>query len=84
MTVDGFTDPSNSERFCLGLLSNVNRNAAVELTRRHIGNVPTLVPPPEDTGIPSTKGCRTQMRRGGSVAQCVVTALALRSQDTGL
>ncbi|XP_059421026.1 mothers against decapentaplegic homolog 3-like isoform X2 [Carassius carassius] len=30
-------DPSNAERFCLGLLSNVNRNAAVELTRRHIG-----------------------------------------------
>lgn len=38
LTVDGFTDPSNSERFCLGLLSNVNRNSAVELTRRHIGN----------------------------------------------
>ncbi|KFM08323.1 Mothers against decapentaplegic 3, partial [Aptenodytes forsteri] len=37
MTVDGFTDPSNSERFCLGLLSNVNRNTSVELTRRHIG-----------------------------------------------
>uniref|UniRef100_A0AAY4BSW8 Mothers against decapentaplegic homolog n=1 Tax=Denticeps clupeoides TaxID=299321 RepID=A0AAY4BSW8_9TELE len=37
LTVDGFTDPSNAERFCLGLLSNVNRNAAVELTRRHIG-----------------------------------------------
>uniref|UniRef100_A0A8D3CQX7 Mothers against decapentaplegic homolog n=1 Tax=Scophthalmus maximus TaxID=52904 RepID=A0A8D3CQX7_SCOMX len=37
LTVDGFTDPSNSERFCLGLLSNVNRNASVELTRRHIG-----------------------------------------------
>lgn len=31
------TDPSNSERFCLGLLSNVNRNATVEMTRRHIG-----------------------------------------------
>lgn len=46
MTVDGFTDPSNSERFCLGLLSNVNRNAAVELTRRHIGNAP-----------PHTHGC---------------------------
>lgn len=39
LTVDGFTDPSNSERFCLGLLSNVNRNSAVELTRRHIGTV---------------------------------------------
>uniref|UniRef100_A0A8C6LC65 Mothers against decapentaplegic homolog n=1 Tax=Nothobranchius furzeri TaxID=105023 RepID=A0A8C6LC65_NOTFU len=37
LTVDGFTDPSNSERFCLGLLSNVNRNTAVEVTRRHIG-----------------------------------------------
>lgn len=30
-------DPSNSERFCLGLLSNVNRNTVVEQTRRHIG-----------------------------------------------
>lgn len=39
LTVDGFTDPSNSERFCLGLLSNVNRNSAVELTRRHIGMI---------------------------------------------
>ncbi|KAJ1527041.1 hypothetical protein ONE63_008582 [Megalurothrips usitatus] len=37
VTVDGFTDPSNSERFCLGLLSNVNRNSVVEQTRRHIG-----------------------------------------------
>lgn len=39
LTVDGFTDPSNSKRFCLGLLSNINRNSAVELTRRHIGIV---------------------------------------------
>jgi len=39
LTVDGFTDPSNSERFCLGLLSNVNRNATVEMTRRHIGKI---------------------------------------------
>lgn len=39
LTVDGFTDPSNSERFCLGLLSNVNRNATVEMTRRHIGTM---------------------------------------------
>ncbi|XP_053214571.1 mothers against decapentaplegic homolog 2-like [Panonychus citri] len=37
LTVDGFTDPSSSERFCLGLLSNVNRTALVEQTRRHIG-----------------------------------------------
>ncbi|XP_044738363.1 mothers against decapentaplegic homolog 3 [Chrysoperla carnea] len=37
VTVDGFTDPSNSERFCLGLLSNVNRNTVVEQIRRHIG-----------------------------------------------
>lgn len=35
--VDGFTDPSNSGRFCLGLLSNVNRNSTIENTRRHIG-----------------------------------------------
>ncbi|XP_062311649.1 mothers against decapentaplegic homolog 1-like isoform X2 [Osmerus eperlanus] len=36
--VDGFTDPSSSQsRFCLGLLSNVNRNSTIENTRRHIG-----------------------------------------------
>ncbi|CAK8672386.1 mothers against decapentaplegic homolog 3-like [Clavelina lepadiformis] len=37
LTVDGFTDPSNSERFCLGLLSNINRTQQTELTRRHVG-----------------------------------------------
>lgn len=37
ISVDGFTDPSNSERFCLGLLSNVNRTNVVEQIRRHIG-----------------------------------------------
>jgi len=36
--IDGFTDPSNNaDRFCLGLLSNVNRNSTIENTRRHIG-----------------------------------------------
>ena len=37
LTIDGFTDPSSSERFCLGLLSNVNRDPQVEQTRRHVG-----------------------------------------------
>ena len=37
VTVDGFTDPSSADRFCLGILSNINRNPTVETTRRHIG-----------------------------------------------
>lgn len=37
LTIDGGTDPSSSERFCLGLLSNVNRDAVVQQTRCHIG-----------------------------------------------
>ncbi|XP_060785033.1 mothers against decapentaplegic homolog 2-like [Neoarius graeffei] len=37
LTVDRFTDPSNLEHFCLGLLSNVNHNTTVEMTHRHIG-----------------------------------------------
>ena len=37
IVIDGFTDPSNNHnRFCLGLLSNVNRNSTIENTRRHI------------------------------------------------
>ncbi|XP_034940786.1 protein mothers against dpp-like isoform X2 [Chelonus insularis] len=36
--VDGFTNPhGNSERFCLGKLSNVKRSITIENTRRHIG-----------------------------------------------
>ncbi|XP_065211035.1 protein mothers against dpp isoform X2 [Planococcus citri] len=37
--VDGFTNPTshNLNRFCLGQLSNVNRNSTIENTRRHIG-----------------------------------------------
>lgn len=39
--VDGFTNPDNkSDRFCLGQLSNVNRNSTIENTRRHIGKGP--------------------------------------------
>ncbi|XP_065841652.1 mothers against decapentaplegic homolog 3-like [Oscarella lobularis] len=37
LTIDGFTDPSSADRFCLGLLSSVQRDATIELTRRHIG-----------------------------------------------
>lgn len=37
LVIDGFTDPNSPERFCLGLLTNVNRDAAIEMTRRHIG-----------------------------------------------
>lgn len=38
VTVDGFTNPqNNTNRFCLGQLSNVNRNSTIEQTRRHIG-----------------------------------------------
>ena len=38
IVIDGFTHPSNnSDRFCLGQLSNVNRNSTIENTRRHIG-----------------------------------------------
>ena len=36
--IDGFTNPgANASRFCLGQLSNVNRNSIIESTRRHIG-----------------------------------------------
>ena len=42
LTVDGFCDPSGSERFCLGLLSNINRTQQVEVTRRHIGSYSSL------------------------------------------
>ena len=37
LTVDGFTDPSSADRFCLGLLSNIHRDQQIEQTRRHIG-----------------------------------------------
>lgn len=36
--IDGFTDPTNNPgKISLGLFSNVNRNATIENTRRHIG-----------------------------------------------
>ncbi|XP_074647139.1 mothers against decapentaplegic homolog 4-like isoform X2 [Tubulanus polymorphus] len=37
VTVDGYTDPSSMDRFCLGQLSNVHRTEASERARLHIG-----------------------------------------------
>ncbi|XP_015782001.1 protein mothers against dpp-like [Tetranychus urticae] len=43
VTIDGFTNPSSPNRFCLGSLSNVNRNSTIEQTRKHIGKGVKLV-----------------------------------------
>lgn len=37
LTVDGFTDPSGLDRFCLGMLSNIHRTPQIEMARSHIG-----------------------------------------------
>merc|ERR1711976_889696 len=37
VTVDGYVDPSNTGRFCLGQLSNVHRTEQTDRTRIHIG-----------------------------------------------
>ncbi|CAF1483722.1 unnamed protein product [Adineta steineri] len=35
--IDGLTNPSDGERFCLGSLTNINRTSEIEQVRRHIG-----------------------------------------------
>ena len=35
--IDGYTDPSSGDRFCLGILSNINRTSEIEMTRHYIG-----------------------------------------------
>ncbi|KAK2179901.1 hypothetical protein NP493_465g02009 [Ridgeia piscesae] len=37
VTVDGYTDPSSADRFCIGQLSNVHRTDTSERARLHIG-----------------------------------------------
>ena len=37
VTVDGYTNPSAANRFCIGFLSNVHRPAPVQKARLHIG-----------------------------------------------
>ena len=36
LTIDGSTEPSSEDRFCLGLLSNVHHDIVIEEVRRHI------------------------------------------------
>jgi MAD (mothers against decapentaplegic) family protein 2/3 len=38
LVIDGFCDPNASDRFCLGLLTNVNRTLESETCRRIIGH----------------------------------------------
>lgn len=37
VTIDGFTNPSVADRFCIGFLSNVHRPPTVQKARLHIG-----------------------------------------------
>lgn len=43
ITVDGYTDPSSPDRFCLGKLTSVHRTEAIEKARLHIGKGVQLV-----------------------------------------
>jgi hypothetical protein len=43
LIIDGFTSPSSQDRFCVGRLTNVNRTAAIEETRRLIGMIDRLL-----------------------------------------
>nr|XP_022307533.1 mothers against decapentaplegic homolog 2-like [Crassostrea virginica] len=37
VNIDGFTEPFDARRLCLGRLSNVNRTHTIEMARRYIG-----------------------------------------------
>jgi len=37
-TIDGFTHPSSTDRYCLGMFSNIQRTEAIEAARHNIGS----------------------------------------------
>ena len=41
--IDGYTDPTRDDRFCLGHLSSLHRNSTINKTRHHIGDGVQLV-----------------------------------------
>ena len=43
VSIDGYTDPNSTDRFCVGHLSNINRNPTIVKTRQHIGSGVELV-----------------------------------------
>ena len=57
-------------RFCLGLLSNINRNTVVEQTRRHIGKVKELSVVEIITHVCYCQGVRLYYIGGEVFAEC--------------
>ena len=41
--IDGWTNPCDGTRFCLGIITNISRNREIELVRRNIGNGISLI-----------------------------------------
>lgn len=44
ITIDGFTDTGDPQRFCLGPLYNIDRTQSAEIARRNIGKKKTQTP----------------------------------------
>ena len=41
--IDGWTNPCDGTRFCLGIITNISRTREIELVRRSIGNGISLI-----------------------------------------